>query len=102
MDMPTHEKRPMAANKKIGQLSESELREMHEAQLQIAQAQHRVSALLMKHLHLKTSEELELRNPIFGPGTVKNAKEQEFHVIYEGCCKPVGLYIDPPGICVPI
>jgi hypothetical protein len=22
-----------------------------------------------------------------------------FHVIYEGCCHPVGVYVDPPGVC---
>src|SRR5579864_1902597 len=93
--------RPMS-NPKIGQLSESELREMHVAQREIAQAKHRIAGLLKKHLDLKTSEELELRNPIFGPGTIIKSEEKTFQVIYEGCCKPVGLYVDPPGICVPI
>ena len=90
------------SNTKTGQLSESELREMHEAQREIAKAQRRIAGLLAKHLDVKGSEDLQLRDPIFGPGTVMKEQEKTFQVIYEGCCKPVGLYVDPPGICVPI
>jgi hypothetical protein len=90
------------SNPKTGQLSESELREMHEAQREVGQAQRRIAALLAKHLAVKSSEDLQLRDPIYGPGAVIDEQKKTLQVIYEGCCKPVGLYVDPPGICVPI
>jgi hypothetical protein len=92
--------RPSMSNPTV-QLSESELREMRDAQRQIEQAEERISKLLSKHLGQKASEELHLRTPAFPPGTVL-PKDKMIQVIYEGCCKPVGVYVDPPGVCVPV
>jgi hypothetical protein len=90
-------------NAKTGQLSKAELREMHQAQREIEQAQRRISRLLQKHLDLRTSEGLELKKIIHHSGTVINAeKDSPFTLIYEGCCKLVGVYKDPPGICIPV
>jgi hypothetical protein len=92
--------KPSMSNSTV-QLSESELHEMRDAQRQIGQAEERISKILSKHLGLKGSEELHLRAPAFPPGTIL-PKEKMIQVIYEGCCKPVGVYVDPPGVCVPV
>jgi hypothetical protein len=84
---------------KTPQLSKSELQEMRDAKHQIAQAQRRIADILEKHLEVKVSEDLQPGAPILPAGKLINT---EINTIKDGCCVIVGVYVDPPGICVPV
>jgi hypothetical protein len=80
---------------RFSQLSPSELQKMKQARSQITKAEQDMADVVMKHLHI---------TPLAEDIKVKQAKEQErtVTVIRDGCCKVVGVYIDPPGICAPV
>jgi hypothetical protein len=69
---------------RFSQLSKAELDEIHRAQRQVA-------AVVMKHLHIESSETASPRD--------QKEAEPSFQVIRDGKGNPVGVYIDPPGIC---
>ena len=84
---------------RFSQLSPAELQKMRQARGQITAAEQEMAKVVMQHLKI---------TPLAEDARERQAKEKarlqerEITVIRDGCCKVVGIYVDPPGVCVPV